>query len=44
MKKDTSINVKCDKTLKRAAEERAEAEGMTFSDFIRWIIRKEVKK
>ena len=43
MKKDTSINVKCAETLKRDLRDRAEAEGMTFSDFIRWILRKATK-
>lgn len=44
MKKDSSINIKCEESLKNGLIQQAEKEGMTFSDFIRWILRKEIKK
>ena len=44
MKKDTSINIKCETALKQAVQAKANEEGMTFSDWIRWILRRETKK
>jgi len=44
MNKDTSINIKCGKALKEAVTERANKEGMTFSDFVRWVLRSSCKE
>jgi antitoxin component of RelBE/YafQ-DinJ toxin-antitoxin module len=44
MKKNSLINIRCEEALKKEIEEQAAKEGMTFSDFIRWVLRKATKK
>ena len=44
MKYDSKINVRCEDSLKSLLEGKADKEGMKLADFIRWVLRKEVKR
>ena len=43
MNKAERITFRVDESLKRESEETAKEKGMTFPDFIRWVLRKEVE-
>jgi predicted HicB family RNase H-like nuclease len=42
--KDTNINIKFNSELKAAAQAQAAAEGRTLSNWIEWLVRKEIER
>ena len=44
MNKAERITFRVDESLKRESEERAKEKGMTFPDFIRWVLRREIEE
>ncbi len=44
MKYNSKINVRCGEKLRRELELKAKKEEMKFADYIRWVLRTQVKK